>query len=1240
MRNGLIAKEKAAGCIRSSLVALMLSLFLLLSSELRAQLVPSAVNSGPICVGGEVTLSENGTGAVSWSWSSDGSATFSDPAAQNTIAYNAVDGELFTVVVKDVDGNEDFAATAVKVSADPVILTDPVSPAAACIGGAISDLTVTAEGGVPELTYQWYFNTTGSTTTGTPVGINSSSYTPSTSDEGISYYYCVVSASGNGCGSAVSAAASVTVIPDMSIGSVTGDSPLCTGGTASYTFSSVNLGGSGVGSWSSSVPSVAMVDANGLVTGVGAGSCNIVYTVSGGCGENVSAQQTITINPDAVITLTSAAGTVNQSRCINTAIENITYSVTGGGTGAVAEGLPEGVNGVFSSGIFSISGIPSEQGRFDYTVTTTGTCQQKTLAGTITVNPLPTATISGGAEVCQGGASPEIVFTGNSGTLPYTFTYLYNGSSLRTILSAPGSNTATFQVSTSTATTYTFDLISVKDGSSTACTQNQSGTAVVIVNQSPTASITGTATVCENSASPLITFTGASGTVPYTFIYTINSGDYLTVTTLNSNNAVTVPVPTDVAGIYTYSLVSITDASPTACTRTVTGGATVTVNQLPAIPTVGTITFPTCTLSTGSVRLTGMPSGGSWTLTQNPGSLTSTGSGTSTTISGLEPGTYTYTVTNSKGCTSLPTEDILIPEQPFIPQLVITNPPAVCSPSTVNITEDYITEGSPAGLTYTYWINSSATTLYQTPAAATAGTYYIKGTNIQGCYDIEPVVVTVNQTPAANAGSGGDECDLSYNFKAVSSIGAGSWSLTSGPGTVVFSPSETAPTATATVSAYGTYVFTWSEVNGECSNSSSITVSFYEQPVVSAGSGGSNCGLEFYLSATNNIGIGTWTYVSGPGSAVFSPDANAPDALVTVSNYGSYSFRWTVVNGSCSATATVTVKFVEQPSADAGSDGSECDLSFALNAVQGAGTTGSWKLINGPGSASFSPSLNDPDAVVTVDVVGTYSFGWTEVNSVCKSTDVVSVVFHPVPSVSAGEDINICEGTSTSLEGLGRGSFRWEPDSLVNDPGLYNPVATPLETTTFKVTLTDQYGCVNSDEVQVSVWAQPVAYAGGDIILDYLFFVTLGAQLGLNETGNWSIVSGSGVFDDSTDPSTAISGLSVNKNELRWTVTNGVCPESSDTVTVTVKDLLVPTLITPNGDNINEYLVLKGLEALGKTELIVFDRRGAIVYENKDYNNDWNGTDNSGKELPDDTYFIVLKAGNGKSLSNYIVIRR
>jgi gliding motility-associated-like protein len=114
----------------------------------------------------------------------------------------------------------------------------------------------------------------------------------------------------------------------------------------------------------------------------------------------------------------------------------------------------------------------------------------------------------------------------------------------------------------------------------------------------------------------------------------------------------------------------------------------------------------------------------------------------------------------------------------------------------------------------------------------------------------------------------------------------------------------------------------------------------------------------------------------------------------------------------------------------------------------------------------------------------------------------------------------------------------------------------------------------------------------------------------------------------------------VGDNILSWTVSAGVCPAASDEVTITVHDLIIPTLITPNGDPFNEYFVLRGLETLGKTEVTIFDRRGAQVYKNTNYDNSWNGLDYNGNELPDDTYFYVVKSQNGKSLSGYIVIRR
>ena len=108
------------------------------------------------------------------------------------------------------------------------------------------------------------------------------------------------------------------------------------------------------------------------------------------------------------------------------------------------------------------------------------------------------------------------------------------------------------------------------------------------------------------------------------------------------------------------------------------------------------------------------------------------------------------------------------------PTLAITNPPAVCAPLTVDLTESSVTSGSSPGLTFTYWTDLYSTTALETPAAATGGTYYIKGTTAAGCSTIKPVTVTVYAAPTLNITNPAAVCTPATVNLAASSITAGS----------------------------------------------------------------------------------------------------------------------------------------------------------------------------------------------------------------------------------------------------------------------------------------------------------------------------------------------------------------------------------------------------------------------------------------------------------------------------------
>ena len=107
------------------------------------------------------------------------------------------------------------------------------------------------------------------------------------------WYQAVVT---SGSTSATTQSVAVSITPNASAGTVTGGTSLqCIGSTTTYTMTGAESGG-GTGGWSSSNTSVATVDAlSGSVKAVGGGTCNIIYTVTGGCNATPTASQPYTV---------------------------------------------------------------------------------------------------------------------------------------------------------------------------------------------------------------------------------------------------------------------------------------------------------------------------------------------------------------------------------------------------------------------------------------------------------------------------------------------------------------------------------------------------------------------------------------------------------------------------------------------------------------------------------------------------------------------------------------------------------------------------------------------------------------------------------------------------------------------------------------------------------------------------------------------------------------------------------
>ncbi len=469
------------------------------------------------------------------------------------------------------------------------------------------------------------------------------------------------------------------------------------------------------------------------------GTFNYTVTTTGPC-VNPTASGTITVTPDGTITLTSAAGTDNQTVCINTPIVAITYAVAGSGNGGSVVGLPAGVTGNFAGGIITITGTPSVSGVFNYTVNTTGPCVNPTATGTITVTPDGTITLTSAPgtdnqTVCINTAITNITYAvGASGT----------GGSVSGLPAGVTGNFAGGVVTISGTPTVsgTFNYTVTTTG---PCV-NPTAAGTITVTQDGTITLTSAVgtdnqAVCLNSAITAITYAvGGSGTGGSV------SGLPAGVTGTFAGGVITITGSPSVSGVFNYTV----NTTGPCVIPTATG--TLTVHPLPN--SNFTYSAPSC--ETGVINFTDISVANvgsiiSWAWDFGDGSPIDNTQNPSHTYAAS--GTYNVTliVTTNNGCVSIePSRQVVIYPRPLAGYII----PEVCLSDTYAQFTDTSKVTAPDVITAWVWnfgdpgsgpLNTSTLQNPQHSYSAT-GPYNVEliVTSNRGCKDTIVQVLTVN----------------------------------------------------------------------------------------------------------------------------------------------------------------------------------------------------------------------------------------------------------------------------------------------------------------------------------------------------------------------------------------------------------------------------------------------------------------------------------------------------------------
>lgn len=311
---------------------------------------------------------------------------------------------------------------------------------------------------------------------------------------------------------------------------------------------------------------------------------------------------------------------------------------------------------------------------------------------------------------------------------------------------------------------------------------------------------------------------------------------------------------------------------------------------------------------------------------------------------------------------------------------------------------------------------------------------------------------------------------------------------------------------------------------------------------------------------------------------------------------GTYTVTWTVgtVNG-CYGTATHTITISPAPTVTANADLILClGNSVQLNAT--GGNTYQWTPLEGLNCTTCDNPIATPTKTTPYVVAGYNNFG-------CVDRDTVYVtVIPPLKLTTSGND-SICIGQSANLLVSGAASYWWTPAEGLSSTSISNPIANPIITTKYRVVGYDGHGCFSDTAyIVVGVGDYPTVDLGPDQTLSTGTIFPLKSTITNGPIKNWLWTPSTNLdCANCPEPKAHI------KKEISYAVevTSIYGCKASDTINIKVfcenTQVFIPNAFTPDGDGVNDILMVRGTGIVTVKSFRIFNRWGALVFEKNNF---------------------------------------